>query len=118
MAQSKNSSYICDELLDMITIHEQVISEDIQRELAKFAKALAHPTRIEILRLLSTQDCCYTGDLVEVLPIAQSTVSQHLKELKDAGLIEGEIHPPKTRYCIHEANWRKARVLFASFFDK
>jgi predicted transcriptional regulator len=102
----------------MITIHEQQLSENAQKDVAKFAKALAHPTRIEILRLLSNQSCCYTGDLVEVLPIAQSTVSQHLKELKDAGLIQGDIHPPKTRYCIHEENWQKAKLLFAAFFDK
>lgn len=102
----------------MMTIYEQQLTDNAQKELAKFAKALAHPTRIEILRLLSTQSCCYTGDLVEVLPIAQSTVSQHLKELKDAGLIQGDINPPKTRYCIHEANWQKAKVLFAAFFDK
>jgi predicted transcriptional regulator len=95
------------------------ISESLaQQELAKFAKALAHPTRIEILRLLSSQNCCYTGDLVEVLPIAQSTISQHLKELKDAGLIKGDIHLPKIKYCIHAENWQRAKSLFSSFFDK
>ena len=70
-------------------------------ELARFAKALAHPTRIKILRLLANQSCCYTGDLVEILPLSQSTVSQHLKELKEAGLIQGEINPPKIKYCIN-----------------
>lgn len=96
---------------------EQKISADSQEEMARFAKALAHPTRLEILRLLSTQSCCFTGDLVEVLPIAQSTVSQHLKELKNAGLIQGEINPPKIRYCINQENWRKAKLLFAAFFE-
>ncbi len=85
--------------------------------MAKFAKALGHPTRLEILRLLSTQSCCFTGDLVEVLPIAQSTVSQHLKELKNAGLIQGEIDAPKIKYCINKENWEKARLLFSGFFD-
>ena len=101
----------------MEILAEQRISNNNQEELARFAKALAHPTRIEILRLLSTQSCCFTGDLVEVLPIAQSTISQHLKELKNAGLIQGEIDPPKIKYCINKENWRTARLLFASFFE-
>ena len=87
-----------------------------KEELAKYAKALAHPTRIEILYLLSSQACCYTGDLVEVLPIAQSTISQHLKELKKAGLIQGEINPPKIKYCIHKKNWKIAKELFSTLF--
>ncbi|MFK7979909.1 MAG: ArsR/SmtB family transcription factor [Saprospiraceae bacterium] len=101
----------------MKLIVEQPFSTNSQEEIAKFAKALAHPTRLEILRLLSTQSCCFTGDLVEVLPIAQSTISQHLKELKKAGLIQGEIAPPKIKYCINKENWRKAKLLFASFFE-
>lgn len=102
----------------MKVIAEQQISISSQKEIAKFAKALAHPMRLEILRLLSTQSCCFTGDLVEVLPIAQSTVSQHLKELKNAGLIQGEINPPKIKYCINQENWRRAKLLFAAFFEK
>ncbi|MBT8230894.1 MAG: metalloregulator ArsR/SmtB family transcription factor [Bacteroidia bacterium] len=100
----------------MKVIAEQKISANIQEEMARFAKALAHPTRLEILRLLSTQSCCFTGELTEMLPIAQSTVSQHLKELKMAGLIQGEINPPKTRYCINQENWRKAKLMFLDFF--
>ena len=65
------------------------------QQLAKFSKALGHPARIIILKHLSNQSCCYTGELIDVLPLAQSTISQHLKELKDAGLIEGEVSPPK-----------------------
>ncbi len=101
----------------MKVLAEQKFSVDSQEELARFAKALAHPTRLEILRLLSNQSCCFTGDLVEALPIAQSTVSQHLKELKNAGLIQGEINPPKIKYCINKDNWRKAKLLFAAFFE-
>ena len=100
----------------MKIIAEQVISRNAKEDLARFAKALAHPTRVQILHLLSTQSCCFTGDLVEVLPIAQSTVSQHLKELKKAGLIQGTIDPPKIKYCINQENWQKAKVLFADFF--
>jgi predicted transcriptional regulator len=86
-------------------------------QLAKFAKALGHPTRIKILKLLESQSCCFTGDLVEVLPLSQSTISQHLKELKDAGLIQGEIKPPKIKYCVHKENWSIAKSLFNSLFS-
>lgn len=85
--------------------------------LARFAKALGHPTRIAILRHLENQSCCFTGDLVDVLPLAQSTISQHLKELKNAGLIQGELNPPKIKYCINKENWKIAKVLFSNFFD-
>lgn len=86
------------------------------KEVAKFAKALAHPTRIAILEHLDNQSCCFTGDLVDVIPLAQSTISQHLKELKNAGLIQGTVEPPKIRYCIHQENWQKAKKLFQKFF--
>lgn len=85
-------------------------------ELAVFAKALAHPTRIAILKHLENHSCCFTGDLVDVFPLAQSTISQHLKELKNAGLIQGELKPPKIKYCINQENWGKAKNLFANFF--
>lgn len=85
--------------------------------LAKFAKALGHPTRIAILKYLENQSCCFTGDLVEVFPLAQSTVSQHLKELKKAGLIQGELKPPKIKYCINQENWNIAKTLFQEFFN-
>lgn len=81
-------------------------------ELAAFAKAMGHPVRIQILRLLNSQACCYTGDLTEQIPLAQSTISQHLKALKDAGLIQGEIIPPKVKYCLNKENWAKVQVLF------
>lgn len=84
---------------------------------ARFAKALSHPARVAILRLLSCQQACYCGDLVSELPIAQATVSQHLKELKDAGLIQGEITPPKVRYCINRENYELAKSLFANLLE-
>ncbi|MEX1383018.1 ArsR/SmtB family transcription factor [Lutibacter sp.] len=87
-------------------------------ELARFAKALGHPTRIKILNYLENQSCCFTGDLLEVIPLAQSTISQHLKELKDAGLIQGEVSPPKIKYCINHDNWLKAKSLFNEFFNR
>ena len=68
-----------------------------------------------ILKMLGGESCCFCGDIVQDLPIAQSTVSQHLKELKDAGLIQGEINPPKIRYCINKENWRLAKKLMDDF---
>jgi len=97
---------------------EHINYNESTQDLAMFAKALAHPTRIAILKHLENQSCCFTGDLVEVFPLAQSTVSQHLKELKNAGLIQGELKPPKIKYCIHQENWKKAKELFANLFDK
>lgn len=87
-----------------------------QEKLARFAKALGNPIRVSILHLLANQECCYHGDMSEILPIAKSTLSQHLKELKDAGLIQGEITLPSVKYCIHQENWNEAKHLFASFF--
>jgi DNA-binding transcriptional ArsR family regulator len=85
--------------------------------LARFAKAMGHPTRVAILKFLASQDCCFFGDIHEVLPIAKATVSQHLSELKDAGLIRGEIFPPKVKYCINPENWELANELFAELLS-
>ena len=95
---------------------EDILSED-QKSLARFAKAMAHPIRLYVLELLSKQSCCYSGDLTEVLPIAKSTLSQHLKELKDAGLIQGETEAPKIKYCLNRDNWELARGLFNKFIN-
>jgi ArsR family transcriptional regulator len=81
-------------------------------ELASLAKALAHPIRVQIVRILARTDGC-VGQLVEQLPLAQSTVSQHLKVLKDAGLVRGTIDGPRTCYCIDPAGLRRLRVLVA-----
>ncbi|MBU3011891.1 metalloregulator ArsR/SmtB family transcription factor [Polaribacter vadi] len=96
---------------------ETITYQQNTKVLATFAKALAHPTRIAILKHLENQSCCFTGDLVNVFPLAQSTISQHLKELKKAGLIQGELKPPKIKYCINTENWEKAKSLFQQFFD-
>lgn len=88
-----------------------------QEQLARFAKAMGHPVRIAILNFLAKQNCCFFGDIHEVLPISKATVSQHLKELKDSGLIQGSIEPPKVRYCINRENWAIAKNLFVRLFD-
>ena len=95
---------------------EESISED-QKTMARYAKAMGHPIRMYVLELLSKQSCCYSGDLTEVLPIAKSTLSQHLKELKNAGLIQGEIEGPKIKYCLNQENWKVAQSLFKSFLN-
>lgn len=89
-----------------------------QEQLARFAKALGHPARIAILHFLAEQKTCYFGDINEELPIAKATVSQHLKELKDAGLIQGEVEPPKVKYCINKENWKLAQEIFREFFGQ
>ena len=89
-----------------------------QKKTARFAKALGHPVRIYVLELLSKQSCCYSGDLSEILPVAKSTLSQHLKELKNAGLIQGEIETPKVKYCINRQNWETAKILFKDLLEK
>ena len=84
-----------------------------QAQTARFAKALGHPVRVAILQLLNSQSCCYHGDMAEELPIAKSTLSQHLNELKDAGLIQGTITPPTVKYCINRENWAVAKRLIS-----
>lgn len=87
-----------------------------EEKLARFAKAMGHPARVAILKFLAQQEACFFGDIHDVLPIAKATVSQHLTELKNAGLIQGEIFPPKVRYCINQENWELAKQLFSAFF--
>ena len=93
------------------------IFSDKQKRMARYAKAMGHPVRMYVLELLASQACCYSGDLSDILPIAKSTLSQHLKELKDAGLIQGEIETPKVKYCINRENWMEAKLLFKELFD-
>ena len=88
-----------------------------QEQLARFAKAMGQPARIAILEFLAKQTECYFDDIHEELPIAKATVSQHLKELKEAGLIQGEIETPRVKYCINRENWKLAHKLFGEFFD-
>src|SRR4030043_1661466 len=100
----------------MDTVVKEPITDE-QKKIARYAKAMGHPIRMFVLELLSKQSCCYSGDLTEILPIAKSTLSQHLKELKEAGLIQGEIEAPKIRYCLNKENWKEAKELFKSIFD-
>jgi len=85
-------------------------------KIAKYAKALAHPARVAILNLLIKKEACVCGDIVDELPLSQSTVSQHLKELKEAGLIKGDIDGAKVCYCIDEKEWENAKIYLTSLF--
>ncbi len=88
-----------------------------QNRIASLAKVLGHPARIAILEYLMQQKTCICGDLVDELPLAQATVSQHLKELKNAGLIKGEIEGTSVCYCINEEVWEESRDMLLNFFN-
>ena len=89
-----------------------------QERLARIAKALGHPTRVAILSFLANQKECFFGEIHEVLNVSKPTVSNHLSELKEAGLIQGTIEPPKVRYCINNEVWEEAQLIFKSFFEE
>jgi DNA-binding transcriptional ArsR family regulator len=86
-------------------------------KLARYAKALGHPARVAILNLLIKKQACICGDIVDELPLSQSTISQHLKELKEAGLIKGNIDGVKVCYCIDEREWENAKQYFNNLFE-
>jgi len=90
-----------------------VEGKEADEELAALAKALGHPARVQILRILARRSSCVCGDIVDELPLAQSTVSQHLKILKDAGLVRGRVDPPRVCYCIDPRTLRRLKVLVA-----
>lgn len=87
--------------------------KEADEELAALAKAIGHPARVQILRILARRTSCICGDIVGELPLAQSTVSQHLKVLKEAGLIRGEVDGPRVCYCIEPRELRRLKVLVA-----
>jgi predicted transcriptional regulator len=99
-------------------VKEKFYTEE-QQKIARIAKALSHPVRVYILDYIANQKktCCYSGDLHENLNIARSTLSEHLRELKEAGLIQGEINPPYIKYCINRENWATAKTMFGIFFE-
>ncbi|MCB0556128.1 MAG: winged helix-turn-helix transcriptional regulator [Phaeodactylibacter sp.] len=88
-----------------------------QLELAKIARALAHPARIAILQYLAQVNACIGGEIVDALPLAQPTISRHLKELKEVGLIKGEIEGVRVNYCIDRQRWLEVQALLGGFFN-
>lgn len=103
--------------LNSSVVPTAVIQEKPAEILAGFCKALGHPARIKILKHLLEEDRCICGRIVEVLPLAQSTVSQHLKILKDSGLVQGEIEGPKTCYCVNKEELKTLLEIFSAFFS-
>ena len=101
-----------------MAIHKKEAFSPQEQELAAFAKALAHPARIAILKVLAQKNECICGHIVEVLPLAQSTVSQHLKELKAAGLIKGTVDGPRSCYCINWNAFNQFATEFGSLFHQ
>ncbi|HTL09327.1 MAG TPA: metalloregulator ArsR/SmtB family transcription factor [Chitinophagaceae bacterium] len=99
-----------------MAVHKKEAFTQKEQDLANFAKAIAHPARIAILKVLAQRNECICGEIVEVLPLAQSTVSQHLKELKNAGLINGSVEGPKSCYCINWKAFEKFNAAFGSLF--
>jgi len=99
-----------------MAIHKKEAFTQKDQDLANFAKSLAHPARIAILKVLAQHNECICGEIVEVLPLAQSTVSQHLKELKNAGLINGTVDGPRSCYCINWKAFEKFNTEFSSLF--
>lgn len=89
-----------------------------QNELAKVAKAIAHPARVAILQYLLKTNTCVNGDLVQELGLAQATISQHLRELKEIGIIQGTIEGVSVCYCIDPSRWAEVQGLFHSLFDQ
>ncbi len=91
---------------------------EAQNQMANYAKAFAHPARIAILQQIIKNKSCIVGSLADELPLSQSTISQHLKELKNSGIIKGEIEGPSVCYCIHKENWEKARNILETLFSQ
>ena len=98
-----------------MALNKRDLFEEDEVFLANMAKAIAHPARIRILKILAERNTCICGEIVEILPLAQATVSQHLLELKKAGLIQGTVSGPKSCYCIHWENFEKLERFFTGF---
>jgi ArsR family transcriptional regulator len=99
-----------------LAVIQPTVNSPEQEEFALLARALGHPHRIAILRFLLRQDACFCGEIVDVLPVAQSTVSQHVKKLKQAGWIEGEIDGPRVCYCVKFDTLERFRSLLSKLF--
>jgi ArsR family transcriptional regulator len=110
MVRTKTSAPKCGNTDEMLSLPDVAWAED----LAKLTWALAHPARVRIVRLLLDRTSCMCGEIVEEMPLAQSTVSQHLKILKETGLVQGEIDGPRVCYCINQEAMSKLKKLIAS----
>ena len=109
-------SYVCD-IWNIIMNKAEKFDDNLQ-DLARFAKVLAHPARLAILKYLADTKTCISGDISDYLPLARTTVSQHLKELRNAGLIQGEIDGLRINYCLNSINIERYSKLFEEFFSE
>lgn len=107
MAKRSNTKKPCD------SAPVKLKADPTAKEFAKLTWAIAHPARVQIVRLLIGRDACVCGEIVDCLPLAQSTVSQHLKILKESGLIQGEVDGPKVCYCINQEQLERLKMLVA-----
>jgi len=110
MNQGSQASNCCPPPIDVADLRP-IEGDDADEELAQLAKALGHSARVKILRILVRKNACICGDIVDELPLAQSTVSQHLKILKDAGLIRGDVDGPRVCYCVEPKSLRRLKAL-------
>ncbi len=101
-----------------MTYHKNTLFDNDLQQISAVAKVLSHPARLAILRFLASSNACISGDISDEIPLSRTTVSQHLQELKRAGLIHGEIDGTKICYCICNENFERAIALFNSFFDE
>lgn len=108
MTKRSTSNNTCD------SMPVKLKADPLAEELAKLAWAMAHPVRVQILRLLIGREACVCGEIVDCLPLAQSTVSQHLKILKESGLIQGEVDGPKVCYCVNHKQLERLKTLVTS----
>ncbi len=111
-------SYVCDIQYNHNSMDKREIFDTDLQELAQYAKVISHPARLAILKFLSEAQSCISGDISDSIPLSRTTVSQHLKELKKAGLIKGEIEGLKINYCINTTNIQKFKNFFFDFFDQ
>jgi len=109
-------SYVCD-IRNFFRMNKSEVFDESLQELAKFAKAISHPARLAILRYLAETKSCISGDISDYIPLSRTTVSQHLKELRDLGLIHGEIDGLKICYCLCSGHIQKFTELFDTFFE-
>jgi DNA-binding transcriptional ArsR family regulator len=103
---------------DTMGITKSELFKKRQNKVATLAKAFDHPARVAILEYLLDNNTCICNDLVDVLPLSQSTITQHLKELKQIGIIKGEVEGPKVNYCIDEHVWEEAKDIFINMFSR
>ena len=109
-------SYVCD--IKQTDMRKPEVFDKELQDLATFAKVISHPARLAILKYLAETKSCISGDISDKLPLSRSTVSQHLKELRDMGLIQGEIDGLKINYCLCSSVIKKFTTMFGDFFNK